>query len=81
MPVFPPSGAYFLSVGDTVFSPPTTAARLTIQFISLPTFLICSSAFVFLLIFEIVLLFKYVYFQIISSRKKDCQLTAFFVMI
>ena len=38
MPVFPPGGAYFLSVGDTVFSPPTTDARLTIQFISLPTF-------------------------------------------
>ena len=38
MPMFPPGGAYFLSVGDTVFSPPTTAARLTIQFISLPTF-------------------------------------------
>ena len=33
-----PGGAYFLSVGDTVFSPPTTDARLTIQFISLPTF-------------------------------------------
>ena len=33
-----PDGAYFLSVGDTVFSPPTTDARLTIQFISLPTF-------------------------------------------
>ena len=29
---------FFLSVGDTVFSPPTTDARLTIQFISLPTF-------------------------------------------
>ena len=27
-----------MSVGDTVFSPPTTDARLTIQFISLPTF-------------------------------------------
>ena len=38
MPVFPPGGAYFLSVGDTVFSPPTTAAMLTLQFISLPTF-------------------------------------------
>ena len=33
-----PGGAYFLAVGDTVFSPPTTDARLTIQFISLPTF-------------------------------------------
>ena len=33
-----PGGAYFLSVGDTVFSPPTTDARLTIQFIPLPTF-------------------------------------------
>ena len=33
-----PGDAYFLSVGDTVFSPPTTDARLTIQFISLPTF-------------------------------------------
>ena len=33
-----PGGAYFLSVGDTVFSPPTTDARLTLQFISLPTF-------------------------------------------
>ena len=33
-----PGGAYFLSVGDTVFSPPTTDARLTIQFISLSTF-------------------------------------------
>ena len=33
-----PGGAYFLSVGDTVFSPPTTDASLTIQFISLPTF-------------------------------------------
>ena len=33
-----PGGAYFLSVGDTVFSPPTTDAMLTIQFISLPTF-------------------------------------------
>ena len=38
MPVFPPGDAYFLSVGDTVFSPPTTAAMLTLQFISLPTF-------------------------------------------
>ena len=27
-----------MSVGDTVFSPPITDARLTIQFISLPTF-------------------------------------------
>ena len=27
-----------MAVGDTVFSPPTTDARLTIQFISLPTF-------------------------------------------
>ena len=33
-----PGGAYFLSVGDTVFPPPTTDARLTIQFIPLPTF-------------------------------------------
>ena len=33
-----PGGAYFLSVGDTDFSPPTTDARLTIQFISLPAF-------------------------------------------
>ena len=33
-----PGGAYFLSVGDTVFSPPTTAAMWTLQFISLPTF-------------------------------------------
>ena len=38
MPVFPPGGAYLLAVGDTVFSPPTTAARLTLQFISLPAF-------------------------------------------
>ena len=33
-----PGGAYFLAVGDTVFSPPTTAAMWTLQFISLPTF-------------------------------------------
>ena len=33
-----PGGAYFLSVGDTVFSPPTTDAMWTLQFISLPTF-------------------------------------------
>ena len=38
MPVFPPGGAYLLAVGDTVFSPPTTAAMLTLQFISLPAF-------------------------------------------
>ena len=38
MPVFHPGGAYFLSIGDTVFSPPTTDAMLIIQFISLPTF-------------------------------------------
>ena len=33
-----PGGAYLLAVGDTVFSPPTTAAMLTLQFISLPAF-------------------------------------------
>ena len=33
-----PGVAYLLAVGDTVFSPPTTAARLTLQFISLPAF-------------------------------------------